>query len=44
MSLIRVRRRRKREWIDVRKGMSTLRLGTLLFGVAFLIWYLSAGF
>ncbi len=40
MSLIRVRRRRKKNWIDTRKGMSSGRLMALLFGVIVLIWYL----
>jgi hypothetical protein len=40
MSLIRARRRRKKMWIDERKGMSTGRLGALLIFVIVLIWYL----
>jgi hypothetical protein len=40
MSLIRVRRRRKKEWIDARKGMPMGKLMALLVVVAALIWYL----
>ena len=40
MSLIRVRRRRKREWIEARKGMSIGRLMGLLVLTVVLIWYL----
>ncbi len=40
MSLIRVRRRRKKNWIDTRKGMSSSRLMSLFFGVIVIIWYL----
>ena len=40
MSLIRVRRRRKKNWIDARKGMSVGRLLALLVLVVALIWYL----
>ncbi len=40
MSLIRVRRRRKKNWIDTRKGMSSGRLMGLFFGVIVIIWYL----
>ena len=36
MSLIRVRRRRKREWIDARKGKSPTTLVVLLVIVIFL--------
>ena len=40
MSLIRARRRRKKSWIDTRKGMSMKRLSLLLLLVVGLIWYL----
>ena len=44
MSLIRVRRRRKREWIDAKKGKSPKALILLLGLVVILIWYLGSGF
>jgi hypothetical protein len=44
MSLIRVRRKRKREWVDVRKGRSPRTLIFLLVVVLLLIWYLSYRF
>jgi hypothetical protein len=40
MSLIRQRRLRKKNWIDVKKGMSSWRLITLLGFTLLLIWYL----
>lgn len=40
MSLIKVRRRRKKNWIDARKGMSVGKLLALLGLVIVLIWYL----
>ena len=40
MSLIRVRRSRKKHWIDTRKGMSTAKLLLLLAAAVALIWYL----
>lgn len=40
MSLIRVRRRRKKNWLDARKGMSAGRLVVFLALVVALIWYL----
>jgi len=40
MSLIKVRRRRKKTWIDARKGMPMGRLVALLVLVVALIWYL----
>jgi len=40
MSLIRVRRRRKKNWLDSRKGMPSGRLLALLALVIALIWYL----
>ena len=44
MSLIRVRRSRKKNWIDVKKGTSPTRLVTVLVLVVALIWYLSTRF
>lgn len=41
MSLIRVRRRRKKEWIDVKRGKPPGKLILLLALVAGLFWYLS---
>lgn len=40
MSLIRARHRRKKSWLDTRKGMSMKRLFALLLLVIGLIWYL----
>jgi hypothetical protein len=40
MSLIRVRRSRKKSWINARKGMPMSRLLLFLVLVALLIWYL----
>ncbi len=40
MSLIKMRRQRKRAWIDTRKGMSTSKLLTLLAVTLVVIWYL----
>lgn len=40
MSLIKVRRRRKKNWLDARKGMSSGRLVLFLVLVGTLIWYL----
>jgi hypothetical protein len=40
MSLIKVRRRRKKNWIDARKGMSSGKLMGLFLAVVVLIWYL----
>lgn len=40
MSLIRVRRRRKKNWLDARRGMSAGRLLMLLALTVALIWYL----
>lgn len=40
MSLIRVRRRRKQNWMDTRKGMPPGRLVVFLVLVAVIIWYL----
>ncbi|HSH75634.1 MAG TPA: hypothetical protein VLA09_08135 [Longimicrobiales bacterium] len=41
MSLIRVRRRRKRNWLSARKGMPAGRLLALLVLTLAAIWYLS---
>ena len=41
MSLIRVRRKRKKEWIDVKKGKPPFKLGLLLVVVIGVIWYLN---
>ncbi|MFO8172947.1 MAG: hypothetical protein ACQET1_01720 [Gemmatimonadota bacterium] len=44
MSLIRVRRKRKKEWIDHQKGKSPRALVLLLILVAIIIWYLGYRF
>lgn len=44
MSLIRVRRNRKKTWIDHKKGTSPTKLVLLLVLVVGVIWYLSAAF
>ena len=44
MSLIRVRRRRKKEWIDARKGKSTSKLLLFLLVVVGALWYLNTRF
>jgi hypothetical protein len=44
MSLIRVRRNRKKRWIDAKKGSSPGKLAGLLVLVVLLIWYLSSAF
>jgi hypothetical protein len=44
MSLIRVRRWRKKTWIDHKKGTSPRKLIFLLAAVLAVIWYLSARF
>ncbi len=44
MSLIRVRRDRKKHWIDVRKGRSTRVLVFLLIFVGVLVWFLATRF
>lgn len=44
MSLIRVRRNRKKSWIDHKKGTSPTRLALLLVLVVGAIWYLSVTF
>ena len=40
MSLIRARRRRKKNWLDARKGMPKNKLFGLLLLTIVLIWYL----
>lgn len=44
MSLIRVRRRRKKNWISARKGLSSRQLLGLLVLTGAVIWYLGWGF
>jgi hypothetical protein len=44
MSLIKVRQRRKKNWIDARQGMSRSRLVTLLAITLVVIWYLGSQF
>lgn len=44
MSLIRVRRRRKKEWIDIQKGRSPRALMFLLALVLVLLWFLQTRF
>ena len=44
MSLIRVRRKRKQEWIDAQKGKSPRNLAMLLAVVVIIIWYLGFRF
>jgi hypothetical protein len=44
MSLIRVRRKRKREWIDAQKGRTPRVLIFLLALVILVIWYLGYRF
>lgn len=44
MSLIRIRRRRKKNWLDTRKGMPGGRLIALLILTLVAIWYLGARF
>ena len=44
MSLIRIRRKRKREWIDAQKGRTPKVLAFFLALVIFLIWYLGFRF
>jgi hypothetical protein len=43
MSLIRVRRQRKQDWIDVRRG-NPRRMWMALIVVGILIWYLGSRF
>lgn len=44
MSLIRIRRNRKKHWIDYKKGSSPTKLIVLLILVIGVIWYLTTGF
>lgn len=44
MSLIRVRRSRKKRGIDAKKGVSTVKLTGLLLLVVAIIWYLGRAF
>ena len=44
MSLIRVRRSRKKDWIDVKKGTTARRLLLLLVVVVGVMWYLGSRF
>jgi hypothetical protein len=44
MSLIRVRRDRKKNWIDKKKGMPPQKLIVLLVALLIVIWYLGVGF
>jgi len=44
MSLIRIRRARKKHWIDTKKGKPPRTLLMLFTIVAVLIWYLSTRF
>lgn len=44
MSLIRVRRKRKQNWLDVKKGFAPRTLAVLLGLVLLLIWYLGTRF
>jgi len=44
MSLIRIRRKRKREWIDAHRGKSPRALLLLLALVILFIWYLGYRF
>ncbi|MEZ4414616.1 MAG: hypothetical protein R3E10_02600 [Gemmatimonadota bacterium] len=44
MSLIRVRRDRKRDWIDAKKNKSPWKLSLLLVLVLVALWYLSRAF
>jgi len=44
MSLIRIRRKRKREWLDAKKGGSPRALILLLALVILIVWYLGFRF
>lgn len=44
MSLIRTRRRRKKSWLDARKGMPRGKLVALLVVTLIAIWYLGWAF
>ncbi len=44
MSLIRVRRDRKRDWIDQKRGIGPMKLAGLLLFVILVIWYVGFRF
>jgi len=44
MSLIRIRRDRKKAWIDSKKGSNPTKLILVLFVVVWAIWYLGTRF
>lgn len=44
MSLIRVRRKRKKEWLDHKKAKSPVRLVLALLAVVVVIWFLGYRF
>jgi hypothetical protein len=44
MSLIRVRRNRKKAWIDAKKSAAPRRLIMLLVGLGIVIWFLGSRF
>lgn len=44
MSLIRVRRERKKNWIDNKKGLPPRSLLVLLAALLAVMWYLGVGF
>ncbi|MEC7847532.1 MAG: hypothetical protein VYA48_06085 [Gemmatimonadota bacterium] len=44
MSLIRLRRERKKQWIDKKAGWSPRRLTILLIMLIAAMWYLGVGF
>ena len=44
MSLIRVRRKRKKDWLDYRKSKGPFKLVLVLLLVLVLIWYLGTRF
>lgn len=44
MSLIRVRRNRKKNWIDTKKGTTSRKLLMLLAAIVLAIWYLGSRF
>jgi hypothetical protein len=44
MSLIRLRRERKKQWIDKKAGWSPRRLAILLIMLIAAMWYLGVGF
>ncbi len=44
MSMIRVRRDRKKNWIDNKKGLPPKKLIVILVALLIVIWYLGVGF